>query len=385
MDIYRSKQQYKLLLLLIAIVMGVWSLWYTNKLVNDLRKEEQQKLEIWAEATRMLSSSANQNTDVTFLLKIIEYNNTVPVILTDKNYNVLYQRNLNIDPITNEDYLEEIRQMASKHDPIVIELGNKDRNYIFYKESTILKKLTLYPYIQLLVVLFFVVVSYIAFNSSRKAEQNKVWLGLSRETAHQLGTPASSLTAWVEILKEKHENEPLISELEKDVNRLNVITERFSKIGSQPKLEEANLNQALEDVINYMRRRTPGTIKIDLDLPPQTVTVPLNINLFGWVIENLTKNALDALPNKGFIDVKVMTRDGHAIIDVTDNGKGIPMGNFKKIFKPGYTTKSRGWGLGLSLTKRIIEHYHQGSISVLQSGINIGTTIRIIIPLAKAV
>jgi signal transduction histidine kinase len=227
------------------------------------------------------------------------------------------------------------------------------------------------------------VVSYLAFNSSRKAEQNKVWLGLSRETAHQLGTPVSSLAAWVEILKEKHENELLIAELEKDVNRLNVITERFSKIGSQPKLELLSLNQVIDDVVNYMRRRTPETVKIKLDVPSETIILPLNASLFGWVIENLIKNALDALPNKGYIDVKVIVDANQSIIDITDNGKGIAMGNFKKIFKPGYTTKNRGWGLGLSLTKRIIEDYHNGSIFVLQSEINIGTTIRILLPISK--
>jgi signal transduction histidine kinase len=222
-----------------------------------------------------------------------------------------------------------------------------------------------------------------AFSASRKAEQNKVWLGLSRETAHQLGTPASSLMAWIELLKDKVEDQDLVAELEKDVNRLNIITERFSKIGSQPKLELSNLNLAIEDVMDYMCRRIPQTVNIFIEKPKAPAWLPLNVNLFSWVIENLVKNALDAIANQGSIQIKVTVHTQQALIDITDSGKGILKRNFKKIFKPGYTTKKRGWGLGLSLTKRIIEEYHKGKIFVLSSEINKGTTFRIILPIHK--
>ena len=271
--------------------------------------------------------------------------------------------------------------MKKKNAPLVINLGKGNKNFIYYKESILLQKLTFYPYVQLSVIIIFILVSYMAFNASRKAEQNKVWLGLSRETAHQLGTPASSLMAWTELLKDKLEDQTLVTELEKDVNRLNIITERFSKIGSQPKLELADLNEIVEDVKNYIYRRIPETVDIRIDQTQDHVWLQLNANLFSWVIENLIKNALDAIVDKGSIQIKITSNSKQAFLDIADSGKGILKRNFKKVFKPGFTTKTRGWGLGLSLTKRIVEEYHKGKIFVLSSEINKGTTFRIILPI----
>jgi signal transduction histidine kinase len=379
-DIYTSKERWKLLLFVIAVSIGFGSLWYTNNLVNRLSIEERKKVELWADATR-LTESSNENTDLTFLFKVIENNNTVPVILTDKDNKILSYRNFDSIRVTKPGYLQkQLNEMRRVRPPLVIHLNKGNKNYIYYKESILLQKLTFYPYIQLSVIIIFILVAYLAFNASRKAEQNKVWLGLSRETAHQLGTPASSLMAWIELLRDKIDDQELVTELEKDVTRLNIITERFSKIGSQPKLEFADLNQVVEDVKDYICRRIPETVDIYIDAGKDHIYLPLNINLFSWVIENLIKNALDAIANQGTIHIKITSGIHNAVIDISDNGKGILKRNFKRVFKPGYTTKARGWGLGLSLTKRITEEYHKGRIFVLKSEIGEGTTFRIILP-----
>jgi two-component system, sporulation sensor kinase D len=380
-DIYALMQRWKLLLIVAAVAIGGGSLLYTNMLVNKLSEKEQKKASIWAEATRLLLESAQTETDLNFLFKVIEDNNTVPVILTDQDNKVLYYRNLNNAKASKPGYLaQQLELMRKVHPPLVIELGNGNKNYIYYKESILLQQLAVYPYLQLAVIIIFAIISYIAFSSSRKAEQNKVWLGLSKETAHQLGTPASSLMAWIELLKDKVDDPSIIAELEKDVQRLNVITERFSKIGSPPKLDQANLCAVIDDVVVYMRRRVPASVEIMFIQSNETIELALNVNLFGWVIENLIKNALDAISNKGFIEIKIINNNKQVIVDLTDNGKGILKRNFVKVFKPGFTTKARGWGLGLSLTKRIIEEYHGGRIFVLRSEIGKGTTFRILIP-----
>jgi hypothetical protein len=381
-DIYSLKQRWKLFLILAAVAIGTGSLWYTNLLVNKLSEKEQKKASIWAEATRIMLESSQSETDLNFLFKVIEDNSTVPVILTDQENKILYYRNLNDAKASKPEYLmEQLQIMKKLHPPLIIDLGQGNKNYIYYKESTLLQQLSIYPYLQLSVIIIFGMVSYIAFNASRKAEQNKVWLGLSRETAHQLGTPASSLTAWVELLKDKVVDATIVSELEKDVQRLNIITERFSKIGSQPKLEITDLNNVINEVVVYMQSRVPKSVRIEFQSFENQIELPINVNLLGWVFENLIKNALDAISNDGVIEIKILSKDKQTIIDVSDNGKGIMKRNFKKVFKPGFTTKSRGWGLGLSLTKRIIEEYHKGKIFVLNSEINKGTTFRIIIPL----
>lgn len=381
-DIYVLKQRWKLVLFVSAVIIGAGSLWYTNILVNKLAEKERKKAAIWADATRIMLESSQSETDLNFLFKVIEDNNTVPVILTDQEDKILYYRNLDDIKALSPLYLaKQLQVMKKMHTPLVIELGNGKRNFIYYKESTLLQQLTIYPYLQLSVIIIFIVVSYVAFNASRKAEQNKVWLGLSRETAHQLGTPASSLNAWLELLRDKIQDPAIVSELEKDVQRLNVITERFSKIGSQPKLELTDLNTVIFDVVEYMKHRVPKSVLINFQPFESALIIPLNINLLGWVFENLIKNSLDATLNDGFISIKILVSEKQAIIDVNDNGRGMSKRNFKKVFKPGFTTKSRGWGLGLSLAKRIIEDYHRGKIYVLNSEINKGTTFRVVLPL----
>ncbi len=384
LDLYTTKERWKLLLLLVAMAIAIGSLWYTNKLVLELSKEEEKKVELWADATRYVLESNKESIDLSFLLKVIENNTTIPVILTDQNNNILYYRNIDSTKAQKKVYLlNQIVIMKKYKKPITIKLDKGKWNFIYYRESIILTKLSTYPYIQLSVIIIFVIIAYMAFSFSRRAEQNKVWLGLSRETAHQLGTPTSSLMAWVELLKETNHDTSLIAELEKDVIRLNTITERFSKIGSQPRLEKVNLYSVISDSIEYMQKRAPASISMNILTNNTEIFVSLNKHLFGWVLENLIKNALDAVVNTGFIEIKISTNTTKVIVDVIDNGKGISKGNVSRVFKPGFTTKARGWGLGLSLTKRIVEEYHNGKILVLHSEINKGTTFRIILPIVK--
>lgn len=381
-DLYTNKERWKLLLFFIAVGIGIGSLWYTNKLVYELSGEEEKKVELWAEATRYVLETQKETVDLNFLLKVIENNTTIPVILTDQNNKILFFRNIDsIKAYKNEYLMEQLEVMKEFRLPMTIKLDNGKYNYIYYRESVILKKLTIYPYIQLLVIIIFVIISYLAFSFSRRAEQNKVWLGLSRETAHQLGTPTSSLMAWVELLKETNQDCNLILELEKDVIRLNIITERFSKIGSIPKLEQMDLYFAINESVEYMQKRVPFSVNLQIVNGNDGIIVAINKHLFGWVLENLIKNALDAVVNAGFIEIRISTNSNKVFVDIIDNGKGISKGNFKRVFKPGFTTKTRGWGLGLSLTKRIIEEYHHGKIFVLHSEINRGTTFRIILPI----
>lgn len=384
LDLYNNKERWKLLLFIIAIGIGVGSLLYTNKLVKELSDEEEKKVELWAEATQYVLDTKKENVDLNFLLKVIENNTTIPVILADENNKILYFRNIDsVKAKRNEYLIEQIGVMKKFRMPLTLKLENGKRNYIYYHESIILEKLTIYPYIQLSVILVFVVVSYLAFSFSRRAEQNKVWLGMSRETAHQLGTPTSSLMAWVELLKEKNHDSDLVMELEKDVIRLNIITERFSKIGSKPRLENFDLYSVISESVGYMQKRVPSSVNLQIVKPHEKILVAINKHLFGWVLENLIKNALDAVVNTGFIEIKLSIDTKKVIVDVSDNGKGISKGNFKRVFKPGFTSKTRGWGLGLSLTKRIIEEYHHGKIFVLHSEINKGTTFRMILPIIK--
>ncbi len=379
-NIYAKKQRWKMLLFLLAILIGIGSLMYTNALVNTLSQEEKKKVELWAEATSLLAREEVTVQDLNlYLTQLISNNTTVPVILVDDEGN-MQPRNLDSAKVQKPGYLEdELEIMKEQNPPILILLSNGKRNYIYFKESTILSKLTWYPYIQLTLIILFILVAYFAFSSSRHAEQNQVWVGLSKETAHQLGTPASSLSAWVEVLRYRVKDEAIISELEKDVNRLKIITDRFSKIGSIPKMGPVNLRLVLENAIDYIKNRSSDRSLIELKLSNDNIIIPLNISLFEWVIENLLKNALDAMEGEGILTVTVNEHKDEVYVDITDSGKGIPKKLYKTIFKPGYTTKSRGWGLGLSLAKRIIEMYHKGKIYVLHSETDKGTTIRIIL------
>ena len=381
MNIYTRKQRWKLILLLIALFIGIGSLWYTNQLVKKLSIEEKKKVELWAEATRQISDFNTEPGDISFALSVLTNNTTVPVILTDGNNQVISTRNL--DSLLSEDasYLKkELQIMKEQHEPITISFASNQKNYIYYKDSYILTQLRLYPYFQLLVIALFLIVSYLAFSSSRNAEQNQVWVGMAKETAHQLGTPLSSLMAWLEYLKSQEYPEEHISEIEKDISRLNTITERFSKIGSAPALKKENLTEVLQNSINYIKTRSSSRVIFTLtNKQNYNVEAPLNVALFEWVLENIFKNAIDAMGGEGSINVLITDQQQFAYIDITDSGKGISKSKYKTVFKPGYTSKSRGWGLGLSLSKRIVEEYHAGEIFVKSSEQNKGTTFRIVL------
>jgi nitrogen-specific signal transduction histidine kinase len=381
-NIYSRRQRWKYGLFVFALVIGISSLWYTNNLVKSLSMEERKNMELLAEATRQLARPNITNENLGFLLKIIQGNETVPVILTDSKGLIISTRNWDLEKVKNPLYLKtQLAHLAKEQQPIVIDLGNNEKNYIYYKESIILMKLQYFPFIQLAVIFLFVIVSYFAFSSSRKAEQNKVWVGLSKETAHQLGTPTSSLLAWVELLRSNETmDQAIVTELEKDVNRLQKIADRFSKIGSKPRLTPENLAEVLQNTIDYVGSRYSKKVTIKLLMPDQeAVILPLNVSLFDWVIENLCKNAIDAIEGTGIITLKVIEMAKTVYIDITDTGKGMVKSSYKTVFKPGYTTKQRGWGLGLSLSKRIIEEYHEGRIFVLKSELEKGTTFRIVL------
>lgn len=503
MNIYSKKHRWKLLLALMAGVIVMASLWYTNvlaqKIANEERekvqlwaeaiqnkaslvnytselfdkisKEERKRIELWAEANKRAATSNNEH-DLTFYLDIISGNTTIPVIVVDENENIVTSRNFDSTKEGNSDYLKnELEKMKLTHDPIdliihitsdftirqklyykdsqifselklvlddliesfiseivinsasvpviytdstqqnVIEYGNLEEekikeegyleatiaemkkqntpipitidnlttNYIFYKDSALLQQLKYYPFFQFFIIGLFLIISYYLFSTSRKAEQNQVWVGMAKETAHQLGTPLSSLIAWVEYLKTKNVDEKTITELAKDITRLEVITERFSKIGSAPKLVEKNINEVINESLNYLKGRISK--KVTISLAPsnnQAVSAKVNPSLFSWVLENLIKNAVDSMKGVGSISIYVTDQTQFVYIDITDTGKGIPRNRQKTVFDPGYTTKKRGWGLGLSLVKRIIENYHSGKIFVKQSDSN-GTTFRIVL------
>ena len=380
MDIYYRKQRWKLFLFLFAALIGVGSLLYTNRLVRVLATEEKKKVELWAEATRQLADVNLTEQDFGFPLHVVQNNTTIPVILVDQDENIIENLNLDSVKMQNPEYVRrQLAKMKDENPPIEVDLGDSLVNYVYYRNSTLLMKLTYYPYIQLGVILLFILVAYFAFSASRKAEQNQVWVGLSKETAHQLGTPTSSLIGWVEILKQKYSDKKLVSELEKDAGRLEQITERFSKIGSKPVLVEENIQEVLKDSVDYMKSRTPEKIGFSLKTENENIEAPINRALFQWVVENLGRNAVDAMEGSGNLNISVKEQGRQILIDFEDSGRGIPKNRQKTVFKPGFTTKQRGWGLGLSLAKRIVEVYHRGKIFVLQSEPGKGSTIRIIL------
>lgn len=379
MNIYQRKVRLKYLLFIFAVLIGVGSLWYTNQLVDDLAKEERKKVEMWAKATSLIINSDLSDESLLFMVEIIQNNETVPVIVVDENDSIIQKRNIDSVKMSNPRYVaRSLQKMKESSEPIEIDLGTS-KQYLYYDRSIILSKLSYYPFVQLGVIILFILVAYFAFSSSRKAEQNQVWVGLSKETAHQLGTPISSLLAWKEILKMNSPDEQMVNELEKDVTRLEKITERFSKIGSKPRLTDEDLNAVLESAINYLKTRSSNNIEFKLSTVEYPLIVPLNVSLFEWVVENVCKNAMDAIHGKGTISISVIDNQKFVFVDITDTGKGIPRSKHKTIFKPGYTTKERGWGLGLSLTKRIVEEYHGGKIFVASSEPGNGATFRIIL------
>jgi len=374
----------KILLVAAAVIIAVASLVVSHFLIRDLSAEEQKKMETWAEAMRTLSH-ADENTDLNLVLKVLNSNTTIPLIVIDDDDNVQTFRNLRISNCkSNADSLAFAAHEAKRliHSGKVIKVALDDSakpEYISvcYDDSTILRRLASYPYVQLGVVMLFVVIAIFALLTSKRAEQNKVWVGLSKETAHQLGTPISSLMAWVEVLRESYPQDKLIPDMENDIKRLQLIADRFSKIGSLPELSPTNLAEVLNRVVEYMDKRTSFKTKIKLSLPSEEVVVNINPALFEWVIENLCKNAVDAMSGEGSINIVVEKQEKVVAIEVSDTGKGIPKRDIGNVFKPGFTTKKRGWGLGLSLAKRIIEEYHRGRIFVKASEQGRGTIFRI--------
>ena len=376
-------RQVKIILVVAAIAIAVVSLVASNILTKDLARQERTKMEVWAEAMRALSQ-ADENTDLALVLKVLNDNNTIPVVVLDNDENVTDFRNVVINAKNYKDSLLYVSAMAKRlknnKQNIRIQLSDASNEYIdvCYDDSLMLKRLALYPYVQLGVVMLFVVVAIFALLTSKRAEQNKVWVGLSKETAHQLGTPISSLMAWTTILKETYPDDDLLPEMDKDVKRLQLIADRFSKIGSLPEAVPVSLSEVLDHVIDYMDRRTSKTIQLKKVFPADDIIIRLNASLFEWVIENLCKNAVDAMGGEsGTITLRVETVGERVIVEVSDTGKGIKKKDMRNVFRPGFTTKSRGWGLGLSLAKRIVEEYHNGKIFVKSSELGKGTTFRI--------
>lgn len=360
----------------------VVSMIFSNKLAKDLAQEERKKIELWAEAVRMLTTDVEEGVQMDYSLnfKVMDGNTNIPVILVDSNGVILETKNLKASGTKDKAALKaEAKEIISKKKYIEVKVSDSCNQRVYYDDSRLLKQLTYFPFVQLCVMFIFLAVTVYALNTSRKSEQNRVWVGLSKETAHQLGTPISSLLAWVELLKLKHVDEKLLAEIDKDTHRLRTIAERFSKIGSKPSLTPVDLKLALENALAYMQNRSSKKIQFTTSLPKEPVLVNLNIPLFEWVIENLCKNAIDAMDATGKITISVVPDNKQLFIDVTDTGKGISKGHFKTVFKPGFTTKQRGWGLGLSLAKRIIEENHEGKIFVKWSEPGKGTTFRIVL------
>lgn len=396
MNIYEIRRYGKWAFFAVTAILVAVFLRISNDLVKDLSTQERERMQIWADATKKLSSPEILESpgDVEFLLDIIRRNNTIPVLLTDRDGNILDHRNFDLpEPIdslepfvlspVNEQYLRgKLDDLRDGPNVIIIAITDLDTQFLYYEDSKLLKRLSVFPYLELVVMLAFIFVGYYAISSTKRAEQNKVWVGLSKETAHQLGTPISSLMAWMEYLDSIGFEPETVKEMNKDVARLSTIASRFSKIGSAPTLEPTNINDVVGRAADYMRRRISSRITLSVNLCPEPLPVKLSAPLVEWVMENLIKNAVDAMEGSGsiIIDTSIMAK--YAIIDVTDTGKGISRKHQKTVFNPGFTTKKRGWGLGLTLARRIIEQYHRGRIFVLRSEPGRGTTFRITLPLA---
>ena len=408
-NIYDSRRIWKVVFLAISLLLVALFLYISNNLVKDLAVQERERMEIWADATQELTSMGSGSevdadgnpvsvsaTDVDFLLSIIEANHNIPVLLVDDKNNILLHRNFRlpepedslafeISP-TNLEYLnKKLKHLKNSENKIEINIDKETTQYLYYEDSTLLRRLSYFPYIQLAVLILFFAIAYFALMSIKKAEQNKVWVGLSKETAHQLGTPISSLMAWTQLLETMGVDKSIVTDMDKDVKRLSTIADRFSKIGSMPDKELTSINEAVESSLEYMRVRIPKRVALNIHTNDQTnCGVMLSQTLFAWVMENLTKNAVDAMDGEGKLDITVEDSPHNAVILVKDTGKGIPRKNFKNVFNPGFTTKKRGWGLGLTLVKRIIEEYHNGQIYIQESEVGKGTTFCIELPKIKS-
>ncbi len=379
-NIYSTRKNWKIVLFIFATIICLASLTYTNKLVSDLDTEERKKIELWAEATNQLVNSGMGPTNNILASRIMQENTTIPIILTNEVGEIIGNRNLPQRPNQEAFLQRQLSIMMEQHEPIIIEAKMNGQviltQYLYYKDSYILSQLRFYPLLQLLVIFLYVGIAYLAFNRSKKSEQNLVWAGMAKETAHQIGTPLSSLMAWVEIIKAKEGMTEISEEINKDVKRLETITERFSKVGSKPKLENESIYAILNQTVSYLQDRLSSNVHLELDNQCNDSTAPINSTLFEWVVENICKNAADAMDGKGLIKITLFSDLDYLKIDISDNGKGLQKANFKRIFEPGFTTKKRGWGLGLSLSKRIIEEYHLGRLYVKSSSKE-GTTFRI--------
>ena len=395
MDIYSKKQKWKFALIGFAVIIGISSLFVTNTLVKELKTEERKKIELWAQATKHLVSLTGEG-DYSLAIKVISENNNIPAILVDACDSILENRNfqnftktdsffINLGIITpqiidNKFLRSELNEIKESGDePIEINIIG-DKQWIYYKDSALLNRLRFYPIYQLGFIGLFMFIAYFMFSASRRSEQNKVWAGMAKETAHQIGTPLSSLMAWTELLKEKEGTEQMVAEMEKDIKRLETITERFSKIGSKSELQKRDIVSLVSQSIEYLKARMPVNTEFDIQVPAKEIIIPLNSVLFEWVIENLVTNAVDAMKGKGKISVSITEEENKIVINISDTGDGIDRSIIKNIFKPGVTSKKRGWGLGLSLSKRIIEEYHKGSIFVMKSEKGKGTTFTIRLP-----
>jgi len=380
MDIYTRKRNWKFWLLLFAIIIGISSLFVTNSLVNSLAYEEKKKIEIWAYATNQMVNISDDG-NFSLAIKVMESNENIPIILADENDSILNYRNFNpINEITDEYLKKQLVIMKEQNEPIEIQVYEDYKQLLYYKDSILLTRLRYYPMFQLGLITLFMFIAYLAFSSARKAEQNQVWAGMAKETAHQLGTPLSSLLGWVELLKSKEETKDMVLEMEKDVTRLETITDRFSKIGSKPTLENVNIVGVVDETITYLQSRFPDKVKMKVTFDKPKIAVPVSQVLLHWVIENICKNAVDAMKGEGLIQIQIKEEQHNVSIYIHDSGQGIPQNLISSIFKPGVTSKKRGWGLGLSLSKRIIEEYHQGKIFVKKSVEGEGATFCISLP-----
>ena len=375
------------IILVFALLFVGTSVWFTQRLSRQFAEIEKQRMEVWAEATRQLVI-ADENTDISLYSSIIEANTTIPVYMTDADFHVILTRNV---PEPKKDveafYQDKIEHLRESQTPIEVHVSPGVTQYIFYEESSILRQLRFFPWVQMLVVLSFIALLVTYIITSYRNEQNRVWVGLTKETAHQLGTPISSLNGWLELLRTRYPEDDLLPDVATDINRLQLVAERFSRIGSAPTLQPTDLRQVVEQTYAYMRTRISNKVEMELkiDLPAESgaAIVQADAPLMAWVVENLIKNAVDAMNGRGWIGLHLLREGETVILDVTDTGKGIERKRYNQVFRPGYTTKSRGWGLGLSLCKRIVEEYHRGKIFVHQSVVGKGTTFRVVLRCAE--
>jgi len=380
-DVYTRKIWWKIAIISLGSIIGVASLFYTESFLGELRHEEELKIKLWAQAVEEVFF-AEDDSNLSFYTQIIQDNTTIPVILTDSEGKIIAHRNLSVPESNPEKYLQrKLEEFKTSGQVLENQYADGQTNYLYYKGSNLLTKLRLYPLILLGVIGIYMLISYMAFSNARRSEQNKVWTGMAKETAHQIGTPLSALMGWIAYLKEQYPKEIAFGEMEKDIDRLTEITDRFSKIGSQPERNDINLDQTVSRTADYLGTRLGKKISLFTDLGVES-EVHHNGQLISWVLENMIKNAADALEGEGEIRIRKETAAAEVHLFISDNGKGIPTNDQRKIFHPGFTTKSRGWGLGLSLAKRIIEDYHQGKVVLVQSDAQMGTTFKITLPKA---